>query len=35
LCSITGASLGEGTHAMALEKHRVWLIREVQQFLEA
>jgi len=26
--------LGEGTHAMALEKHRMRLIREVQQFLE-
>lgn len=26
--------LGEGTHAMALEKHRLRLIREVQQFLE-
>lgn len=26
--------LGEGTHAMVLEKHRMRLIREVQQFLE-
>lgn len=26
--------LGEGTHAMALEKNRMRLIREVQQFLE-
>lgn len=26
--------LGEGTHAIALEKHRLRLIREVQQFLE-
>jgi pimeloyl-ACP methyl ester carboxylesterase len=26
--------LGEGTHAYALEKHRMRLIREVQQFLE-
>lgn len=26
--------LGEGTHAMALEKHRMRLIREIQQLLE-
>jgi pimeloyl-ACP methyl ester carboxylesterase len=26
--------LGEGTHAMVLEKHRMRLITEVQQFLE-